>query len=104
MDIDAMPLNHYIIDLLVPNMLKEIDVTFEQKRIALMNRKMAESAEARAKAYDAYLDAAPAWGGKASSKESNREAWMQRLKEKAAGMKLTAQDVEKLLGKGHRVH
>jgi hypothetical protein len=102
MEIDAMPLCFYILDLIIPNLLKEVDVTFEQKRVALMNRKLAESAAARQKAYDAYMDASPAFGGKAGTYESNREAWMQKLKEKAAGMKLTAQDVEKLLGKGHR--
>ena len=102
--IDAMPLNHFVIDLVIPNMLKEVDVTFEQKRVALMNRKLAESAAARQKAYDAYMAAGPAFQGKAGTYESNREAWMQRLKEKAAGMKLTAADVEKILGKGHRVH
>jgi len=104
MIIDAMPLNHYIIDLVVPNLMKEIDVTYEQKRVALMNRKLAESAAARAKAYDAYINAAPAWDGKASSKESNRERWMQKLKEAAAGMKLSKEDIEKIMGKGHRVH
>jgi|SRR5882762_3166431 len=104
MVIDAMPLNHYIIDLVVPNLLKDIDVTYEQRRVALMNRKLAESAAARALAYDAYINAAPAWGGKASSKESNRERWMQKLKEAAAGMKLSKEDIEKIMGKGHRVH
>lgn len=102
--IDEMPLNYYILDLVIPNMIKEIELTYEQKRVALANIRLSESEAARKMAYDAYLDAAPAWGGKASSKESNREAWMQRLKEKAAGMKLTAADIEKILGKGHRVH
>jgi hypothetical protein len=104
MDIEAMPLTFWLLDLIIPNMLKEIDVTYEQKRVALMNRKLAESAEARAKAYDAYMDAAPAFFGKAGTYESNREAWMQKLKEKAAGMKLTAEDVQKIMGKGHKVH
>jgi len=104
MEIDAMPLAFWVLDLLIPNMLKEIDVTYEQKRVAMQNRKLAEQAAARQRAYDAYMDAAPAWNGAASSKESNREAWMQRLKEKAAGMKLSAEDVAKILGKSHRVH
>jgi len=102
MEIDAMPLTHWVIDLIVPNMLKEIDVTNEQKRVALMNRKLAESEAARKLAYDAYLNAAPAFHGNDFDKASNREAWMQKLKEKAAGMKLTAADIEKILGKGHR--
>jgi hypothetical protein len=102
--IDAMPITFWLLDLIIPNMFKEIDVTYEQKRVALMNRKLAESAEARAKAYDAYMDAAPAFFGKAGTYESNREAWMQKLKEKAAGMKLTAEDVQKIMGKGHKVH
>ena len=104
MEIDAMPLAHWLIDLLVPNMIKEIDTTYEQKRVALMNRKLAESEAARQLAYDAYMDAAPAFHGNDFTGASNREAWMQRLKEKAAGMKLTAQDIKRLLGKGHRVH
>jgi len=104
MVIDAMPLNHYIIDLVVPNMLKEIDVTYEQKRVAMANRRFAESEAARKLAYDAYLDAAPAFFGAAGTYESNRERWMQRLKEKAAGMKLTKEDIERIMGKGHKVH
>jgi hypothetical protein len=104
MVIDAMPLNHYIIDLLVPNMIKDLDVTYTQKRTALMNRKLAENEAARQLAYDAYLDATPAFGGNDFTGASNREAWMQRLKEKAAGMKLSAEDIKKIMGKGHRVH
>lgn len=104
MEIDAMPLNHYIIDLVVPNMLKEIDVTYGQKRQALENRRNAELAQARQKAYDAYMNAGPAFDGKAGTYESNRERWMQKMKEKAAGMTLSAEDVAKILGKSHRVH
>ena len=104
LEIDAMPLNHFIIDLVVPNMLKELDVTYEQKRVALDNQKKAEQARAAQMAYDAYLDAGPAFDGNDFSGASNREAWMQRLKEKAAGMKLSAEDVQKILGKSHRVH
>lgn len=104
MEIEAMPLAHWVLDLIVPNMLKEIDVTNEQRRVALLNIKNAEQMRARQKAYDAYVDATPAFGGKAGTYESNREAWMQKIKEKQAGIKLTAEDVEKILGKGHRAH
>lgn len=104
MEIDAMPLNHYIIDLLVPNMLKELNVTYEQKRIALENRRRAELARGAQMAYDAYMDAGPAFRGKAGTHESNRERWMQKLKEAQAGIKLSAEDVAKILGKSHRVH
>lgn len=103
-EIDAMPLNYFILELTIPNMLKELNLTYEQKKLALQNIKAAETARANQIAFDAYLDAAPAWDGKASSKESNREAWMQRIKEKQAGLKLSAEDVRKILGKGHKVH
>lgn len=104
LEIDAMPLEFWVLDLLIPNMLKEIDVTYEQKRVALLNRKTAETAAANKLAYDAYLDATPAFGGNDFTGASNREAWMQRIREKQAGMKLSAEDIRKILGKGHRVH
>lgn len=101
---DAMPLNYYILELTIPNMLKELNLTAEQKRVAMANIKAAETARSNKLAFDAYLDAAPAFGGNAFSKESNREAWMQKLKEKQAGLKLSAEDVKKILGKSHKVH
>jgi len=104
LQIDAMPLAFWVLDLLIPNMLKEIDTTFEQKRAAMANRRAAEEAEFRKRSIDAYLDAAPAFNGNDFTGASNRQAWMQRIKEKQNGLKLSAQDIEKILGKAHRVH
>jgi hypothetical protein len=102
--IEAMPLNHFIIDLVVPNMIKELDTTDVQRHTAMKNRQLAEEAAARQLAYDAYVDATPAFGGNDFSGASNREAWMQRIKEKQAGLKLSAEDVAKILGKSRRVN
>lgn len=104
MEVDAMPLAFWVLDLLIPNMMKEIDTTTEQRRVAMANRKAAELAAFRARAMEAYIDATPAFGGNDFSGASNRQAWMQRIKEKQAGLKLSAEDVRKILGKGHKVH
>lgn len=101
LEIDALPLNFYILDLLVPNVRKAREMTHLQKKMAIEARDEAEAVAFRKRANDAYLDAAPAWGGGASSKESNREAWMQRIREKQRGMKLTAEDIRSFLGSGH---
>lgn len=102
MTIDAMPLNHWIIDLIIPNLLKAQEETYQQKKIAIENRMIAEKQQAAKKSMDAYLDAQPAFGGKAGTYESNREAWMKRILEKQAGMKMSAEGIEKIMGKGHR--
>jgi hypothetical protein len=102
LEIDALPLNFYILDLLVPNVRKALEQTHGQKKLAIEARMAAEKKARLQQGYDAYLDAAPAWGGKASSKESNREAWMQRLAEKQRGMRLTANDVRSVVGSGHQ--
>lgn len=100
--IDAMPLAHWVLDLIIPNIRKALEQTHFQKKQAILARDAAEKEAFRKRATDAYMDASPAWGGKASSKESNREAWMQRLKEKQAGMKFTAEQVQEILGRGHK--
>jgi hypothetical protein len=100
--IDAMPLAHWVLDLIIPNIKKSLEMTHAQKVLVLKQRREAELAATEKRTMDAYIDASPAWGGGASSKESNRERWMQRLKEKQAGMKISAEQIQELLGKGHR--
>lgn len=100
--IDAMPLAHWVLDLLIPNIRKSLEMTHAQKVLVIEQRDAAAKEAGRKRAMDAYMDAAPAWGGAASSKESNREAWMQRIKEKQRGMKFTAGQVQELLGRGHK--
>lgn len=102
LEIDAMPLNYYILDLLIPNVRKALEMTFLQKKMAIEARMAAEKRASLQRGYDAYLNAQPAFGGKAGTHESNREAWMQRIKEKQRGMKLTADDVRNVLGSGHQ--
>lgn len=98
---DAMPLNHYIIDLIIPNLMKEIDTTYGQRKAAIQNRMLAERQRAAQIAFDCYLAAGPAFGGKAGTHESNRERWMQRLAEKQAGMKVSRDEIVRKMGLGH---
>lgn len=98
---DAMPLTHWLIDLLIPNLLKEQDSTFLQRKTAIQNRMLAERMRAAKTAYDCYLDAAPAFGGRAGTHESNRERWMARIAEKQAGMKISRDQIVAKMGLGH---
>ena len=102
MIIDAMPLTHWIIDLLVPNLLKEKESTYLQRKNAIDKRMEAERRQAAQQAYDAYLDAAPAFGGAAGTHESNHERWMERIREKQAGMKISRDEIVARMGLGHR--
>lgn len=101
LEIDAMPLNHLIIDLTIPNLIKEKEITYLQRKAAIQNVMLGEKMRANQKAFDAYLNAGPAFGGKAGTYESNREAWMQRLKEKQKGMRFSAEEIKRRLGTGH---
>ena len=100
LEIDAMPLAHWVLDLLIPNVRKAREQTHLQKKLAIDARMEAEKKERLRQGYDAYLNAQPAFGGAAGTYESNRNAWMQRIKEKQAGMKLTADQVG--FGPGHK--
>jgi hypothetical protein len=102
MFIDAMPLTHWLIDLIIPNLLKEKESTFEQRKTAIQNRMLAERQRAAKQAFDVYLDASPAFGGQAGTFESNREAWMSRLREKQASMRISRDEIVARMGLGHR--
>lgn len=99
---DAMPMTHWLIDLLVPNLLKEQESTFLQRKTAIQNRMLAERQRAAQIAFDCYLDARPAFGGAAGTYESNRERWMQRVKEKQANMRISRDQIVSKMGLGHR--
>lgn len=99
--IDAMPLAHFILDLIIPNIFKSREMTEIQKKVALAKRREAEKAERIERGREAYLDAAMAFNGASGTHESNHEAWEQRIREKQAGMRLSANDVKDRLGSGH---
>jgi len=99
---DAMPLTHWLIDLLVPNLLKEQETTYAQRKVAIQNRMLAERQRANQLALDAYLDAGVAFGNRAGTHESNRERWMQRVQEKQRGMKISRDEIVARMGLGHR--
>lgn len=101
MIVDAMPLSHFIIDLIIPNLLKEKDATYLQRKTAIQNRMLAERQRAAQTAFDCYLAAAPAFHGAAGTHESNRERWMQRIKEKQGGMKISRNQIVAKMGLGH---
>jgi hypothetical protein len=98
---DAMPLTHWLIDLLIPNLLKEQESTYLQRKTAVENRMLAERQRTAQTAFDAYMAAGPAFGGAAGTHESNRERWMQRLAEKQAGMKVSRDEIVGKMGLGH---
>lgn len=98
---DAMPLTHWILDLVVPNLMKEQESTFLQRKTAIQNRMLAERQRAAQIAFDCYMDARPAFGGAAGTYESNRERWMQRIKEKQANMKISRDQIVAKMGLGH---
>lgn len=95
--IDAMPLNYFILDLIIPNIFKSREMTHEQKTRAIRERMEAEKQARLQRGFDAYVDAAPAFHGAAGTHESNREAWMQRLAEKQKGMRVSGRQ----FGTGH---
>lgn len=95
--IDAMPLNHYILDLVIPNVIKELDITESQRIIAGRKRREAEQRQASQQAYDAYCDAAPAFGGVAGTYESNRNAQEDRIRRGKS-----AEEMKRRLGTGHQ--
>lgn len=101
MIVDAMPLAHWVIDLLVPNLLKEQDSTYQQRKTAIQNRMLLERERAAKLAYDAYLGAGIAFGNRAGTHESNREAWAARIKEKQFGMKVSRDEIVAKMGLGH---
>jgi hypothetical protein len=101
LEIDAMPLNFYILDMLIPNVRKALEMTHTQKKLAIETQMERDKKARLQRGYDAYLNAQPAFGGVAGTYESNRDAWMRRIEEKQRGMKLTAEDVRRLLGSGH---
>jgi hypothetical protein len=102
--IDAMPLTHWIIDLIIPNLLKEQDITFTQRMAATRNRMLMERQRAAKQIFDAYMDAAPAFGGVAGSYESNRERWMERVQQQQQGMKISRDQIVRRMGLGHKQH
>lgn len=104
MVIDAMPLTHWLIDLITPNLLKEKESTYAQRQAAIKKRLEDERGRAAQRTMEAYLSANPAFGGKAGTYESNRERWQQRIKEKQAGMRISRDEIVKRMGLGHHMH
>lgn len=101
LEIDAMPLAYWVLDLLVPNILKERQKTYMQKQFAVRVAKEKEKQAWREKVKDAYRDASPAFKGNDFDKSQNRE----RMLAKIAAMKfpVTAEQVARKLGRGHNV-
>ena len=102
MTFDAMPLTHWLIELLIPNLLKEQETTYAQRKVAIQNRMLAERQRANQLALAAYLDAGVAFGNRAGTHESNRERWIERVREKQQGMKISRDEIVARMGLGHR--
>jgi hypothetical protein len=98
---DAMPLNHFILDLVIPNLMKEQETTYAQKKAALEKRMLVERERAAAIACEAYLNSTPAFHGVAGTYESNREKWEARIKAKQAGMTISRDEIVRRMGLGH---
>ena len=101
MIIDAMPLTHWMIDLFIPNLLKEKESTYYQRKVAMQNRMLAERQRAAQQAFDAYMDAGLAFGGRAGTHESNHERWEQRIREKQGQMRISRDEIVAQFGLGH---
>ena len=99
--IDAMPIAHWVLDLLIPNLIKDQENTLKQRREAVRKRMEAEKNANRQKAYDAYCNAAPAFDGVAGTYESNREAQVARIRSQS---KISAEEIKRRMGTGHRQH
>lgn len=98
--IDAMPLAFWVLDLLVPNILRDRDMTLYQKRIAARELREKESKAWRDKVTDLYLDAQPAFGGQDFDKSANRDRMMKEIQ--ARGFPVSAEAIKSKLGSGHR--
>jgi len=101
LEIEAMPLSFWILDLLVPNILKERDKTYLEKQFAVRAQMERERKAWRDKAMDAYRNASPAFGGNDFDKSQNRERMLAELKAKR--FPVTAEEAARRLGRGHTV-
>jgi hypothetical protein len=101
LEIDAMPLAYWVLDLLIPNILKEKQKTYLEKQFAVRCQQEKEKQAWRNKVMDLYRDASPAFGGADFSKSENRE----RMLAKMAAMRfpVTADQASRRLGRGHSV-
>jgi hypothetical protein len=95
-------LNFRILEELIPKIHEARNMTIEQRKKIINERLEAEKLERLNRGRDAYLDATPAFGGAASSIESNHEAWMQKIAEKQAGFNVSAQQIKQRMGTGHQ--
>lgn len=101
LEIDAMPLNFFILDLVVPNLIKSQEMTYYQKKLAADTMAEAERRAARNQALDAYKNAGPAFGGADFDKSQNRGRMLDRIR--AQRFPLSAEDVKRWMGTGHVV-
>lgn len=101
LEIDAMPLAYWVLDLLIPNIIKEREKTYMQKQFAVRCQLEKERQDWRKKVEAAYKNAAPAFGGADFDKSVNRERMLARI----AAMKfpVSAEQAARRLGRGHSV-
>jgi len=90
-------LNYRILEKLLPEIYKARGITFEQRKRIIRDRELAAKKERLRIAHDAYLNAAPAFGGVAGTYESNREKLLERLR-----FPVSAQEIKRWLGTGHK--
>lgn len=95
-------LNYRILEEKIPKIQEARTLTFKQRKKIIEDRILAEKRENARIIHDAYLNAQPAFGGVAGTYESNREAWMDRIFAKQNGFKISAEEIKKRLGTGHR--
>jgi hypothetical protein len=101
LEFDAMPLSFWLLDLLIPNILKERGKTYMEKQFTVRAQQEKQRQAWRNKVMDAYRDASPAFGGKDFDKSENRERMLAEMKSKR--FPLTAEQVARRLGRGHVV-
>lgn len=93
MEIVPQPVTFQFLDDLVALVNRSKDLTIGERKAQILAELAAEQNAARQLAHDAYVDAAPAFGGVAGTYESNREKTLERLGQQPYQKPLTADQV-----------
>lgn len=97
--IDEFPLTYELCELLVPAMWQARGMTAWERKIVIEAEREKERADADKQVMDAYLNAAPAFGGNDFSGSVNRERMLEKIR--AHKFPISAEEIKAKLGAGH---